>query len=54
MPLQDGGMSMALEIQSFMQSSFFIEAVSSFAVLFFIEDVQSMQDVVSFGIMLFT
>ena len=54
MPLQDGGMLMALEIQSFMHSSFFIEAVSSFAVLFFNEDVQSMQVVVSFGIMLFT
>ena len=53
MPLQ-GGMIMPLELQSFTHSSFFIEAVSSFAVLFFIEDVQSMQVVVSFGIMLFT
>ena len=47
-------MIMALEIQSFMHISFFIEAVASFAVLFFNEDVQSMQVVVSFGIMLFT
>ena len=54
MPLQDGGVIMALEIQSFMHSSFFIEAVLSIAVSFFIEDVQSMQVGVSFGIMLFT